>query len=51
MSSESIFIGAGLIIVLAVSCQLIATKLGIPALILLLPVGFVAGITTSTPSA
>jgi NhaP-type Na+/H+ or K+/H+ antiporter len=46
MSSESIFIGAGLIIVLAVSCQLIATKLGIPALILLLPVGFVAGILT-----
>jgi NhaP-type Na+/H+ or K+/H+ antiporter len=43
MSESEIFVGIGLIIGLAVACQVIAAKFGIPAITLLLPVGFAAG--------
>jgi len=48
LSDSQIFVGLALTIGLAVACQVIAAKLRIPAIILLLPVGFVAGwLTTS----
>jgi NhaP-type Na+/H+ or K+/H+ antiporter len=43
ISTSQILIGAGLIIVLAVGSQVLASRLAIPALIVLLPAGFVAG--------
>jgi NhaP-type Na+/H+ or K+/H+ antiporter len=48
MTSSQIFIGIGLTFGLAVVCQITATKFRIPAIILLLPVGFLAGVATST---
>jgi NhaP-type Na+/H+ or K+/H+ antiporter len=44
LSSSQIFLGIALTIGLAVSCQILASRLRIPAIILLLPVGFAAGI-------
>jgi NhaP-type Na+/H+ or K+/H+ antiporter len=38
--------GAGLVVVLAVGAQLVAARARLPAIVLLLPVGFVAGILT-----
>ncbi|RKE17694.1 sodium:proton antiporter [Streptomyces sp. TLI_171] len=46
MTSEQILIGAGLTVVLAVASQLLASRLRIPAIIVLLPVGFAAGAIT-----
>ncbi|WP_033217159.1 cation:proton antiporter [Kitasatospora phosalacinea] len=46
MTSEQILIGAGLTLVLAVASQLLAARLRIPAIIVLLPVGFAAGAVT-----
>ena len=44
MFSESqIFVGIGLIFALAVGCQIVAAKIAIPAIIVLLPIGFAAG--------
>jgi NhaP-type Na+/H+ or K+/H+ antiporter len=43
MSASQIFIGIGLTVGFAVACQIIASTLRIPAIILLLPVGFAAG--------
>jgi len=43
MSESQIFVGIGLIFALAVGCQIVASKFRIPAIILLLPVGFAAG--------
>jgi NhaP-type Na+/H+ or K+/H+ antiporter len=43
MSESQIFVGIGLIFGLAVGCQIVAAKFGIPAITLLLPVGFAAG--------
>jgi NhaP-type Na+/H+ or K+/H+ antiporter len=40
-------LGAGLTLVLAVGCQVLASRLRIPAIIVLLPVGFAAGALTS----
>lgn len=48
MSASQIFVGIGLTFALAVGCQIIAARYRIPAIILLLPVGFVAGFLTST---
>lgn len=42
MSTSSIFISFGLTVILAVGCQIAATRLRIPAIVLLLPVGFFA---------
>ncbi|MFD2419766.1 hypothetical protein [Amycolatopsis pigmentata] len=47
VTSDQVFVGLGLIVVLAVGCQAVARRLGIPALIVLLPVGCVAGALTS----
>ncbi|MFJ1758194.1 sodium:proton exchanger [Kitasatospora sp. NPDC088134] len=46
MTSEQILIGAGLTVVLAVASQLLAARVRVPAIIVLLPVGFAAGAVT-----
>ncbi|WP_069767806.1 sodium:proton antiporter [Streptomyces sp. LUP30] len=43
MTTNQVLTGMGLILVLAVGSQLVAARLRIPALIVLLPVGFAAG--------
>ncbi len=47
MSTDQVLSGVGLIVVLAVGSQVLASRLRIPALILLLPAGFIAGALTS----
>lgn len=47
MTTNQILIGVGLILVLAVGSQVLASQLRIPALIVLLPVGFAAGALTT----
>src|SRR5215467_1186441 len=47
MSTDQILFGVGLILVLAVGSQVLASRLRIPALIVLLPVGFTAGAITT----
>ena len=44
MTTNDILLGLGLVLVLAVSSQLLAWRLHIPAIVLLLPAGFIAGI-------
>ncbi|MGW7317546.1 cation:proton antiporter [Streptomyces sp. NPDC054865] len=46
MSEDDILLGIALIVALATACQILAGKLRVPALILLLPVGFAAGALT-----
>ncbi|MFF4553433.1 cation:proton antiporter [Streptomyces sp. NPDC001422] len=46
MTGNQVLEGLGLIVVLAVGSQLLASRLRIPALIVLLPVGFAAGALT-----
>ncbi|MFG2751545.1 cation:proton antiporter [Streptomyces xanthophaeus] len=46
MSEDDILLGIALIVTLATICQILAGKLRVPALILLLPVGFAAGALT-----
>jgi NhaP-type Na+/H+ or K+/H+ antiporter len=46
LSSDDILLGLALVIVLAVGSQLLARRLGLPAIVVLLPAGFVAGIAT-----
>src|SRR6516165_12448692 len=46
MTTDQILFGVGLIVVLAVGSQVLASQLRIPALIILLPVGFTAGALT-----
>ena len=47
MTSDQIYIGIGLTLVLAVACQLVGKFLRVPALIVLLPVGFAVGALTN----
>ncbi len=47
MTTNQILIGIGLILVLAVGSQVLASRLRIPAIIVLLPAGFIAGALTS----
>lgn len=47
LSTDEILAGLGLAIVLGISSQLVASRLHIPAIVLLLPVGFVAGAITN----
>jgi len=47
VTSNQVLAGVGLILVLAVGSQVLASRLRIPALILLLPAGFVAGAVTT----
>ena len=44
MSTDDVLLGLGLVLVLAVGSQLVAGRLRLPAIVVLLPVGFVAGI-------
>lgn len=46
MSTDQVLVGLGLIVVLAVGSQLLAGRLRVPALLVLLPVGFGAGALT-----
>ena len=46
MSTNQILFGLGLVLVLAVGSQLLARVLGVPALVVLLPAGFLAGVAT-----
>lgn len=43
LSTNNILTGLGLMIVLAIGCQLLAARLRLPAIVLLLPAGFIAG--------
>jgi NhaP-type Na+/H+ or K+/H+ antiporter len=47
VTTNQILLGVGLILTLAVGCQVLASRLKIPALILLLPAGFTAGAITT----
>jgi NhaP-type Na+/H+ or K+/H+ antiporter len=47
MSTDQILLGVGLILVLAVGSQVLASRLRIPALIILLPAGFTVGALTT----
>ena len=47
MTTDQVLFGVGLILVLAVGSQVLASRLRIPALIVLLPAGFIAGALTS----
>jgi NhaP-type Na+/H+ or K+/H+ antiporter len=46
MSTNQILFGLGLVLVLAVGSELLARPLGAPAIVVLLPAGFLAGIAT-----
>ncbi len=46
MTTNEILTGLGLVIVLAIASRLVAERLRIPAIVLLLPVGFIAGAIT-----
>src|SRR3954452_3272883 len=46
MTTDDVLIGLGLVLVLGVSSQLLAARLRLPAIVLLLPAGFLAGIAT-----
>jgi len=47
VTADQVLIGVGLILVLAVGSQVLASRLKIPAIILLLPAGFTAGAITT----
>ena len=47
MTTDQVLAGVGLILVLAVGSQVLASRLHIPALIILLPAGFIAGALTT----
>src|SRR4051812_25545297 len=46
MTTDQILLGVGLTVVLAVGSQALASRLRVPAIILLLPAGFIAGALT-----
>src|SRR5919108_12365 len=46
LSTDDILTGLGLVIVLAIGCQLVAARIRLPAIVLLLPAGFIAGAIT-----
>ena len=46
MDTDDVLLGLGLVLALAVSSQLLAARLRIPAIVVLLPAGFLAGIAT-----
>lgn len=46
LSTNQLLLGMGLVLVLAVGSQLLARVLGLPAIVVLLPAGFIAGILT-----
>src|SRR6266511_5694750 len=50
MTADQIFFGLGLTVVLAVGSQILASRVRIPALIVLLPVGFIAAASSARSS-
>jgi NhaP-type Na+/H+ or K+/H+ antiporter len=48
LSTDDVLLGLGLVVVLAIGSQIVARLLQLPAIVVLLPVGFVAGILTDT---
>ena len=48
MTTDEVLLGVGLIVALAVGSQVLASRLRIPAIILLLPAGFTAGAWAKT---
>jgi NhaP-type Na+/H+ or K+/H+ antiporter len=46
MTSDQILLGLGLVVALGVASQLVARRLRLPAIVVLLPVGFLAGVAT-----
>jgi NhaP-type Na+/H+ or K+/H+ antiporter len=46
MSTNEVLLGLGLVLVLAVGSQVLARRVGLPAIVVLLPAGFLAGIAT-----
>src|SRR6266496_3665600 len=46
LSTNEILFGLGLVLLLAVGSQLVARRLGLPAIVVLLPAGFLAGVAT-----
>src|SRR5680860_638133 len=46
MSTNEVLFGLGLVLVVAVSSQLVARRLSLPAIVVLLPAGFLAGAAT-----
>jgi NhaP-type Na+/H+ or K+/H+ antiporter len=49
VTTNQVLLGVGLILALAVGSQVIASRLRIPALIILLPAGFIAAAITTRP--
>jgi NhaP-type Na+/H+ or K+/H+ antiporter len=49
VTTNQVLLGVGLILALAVGSQVLASRLRIPALIILLPAGFIAGAITARP--
>lgn len=47
MTTDDVLLGLGLVLVLAVGSQLLAARLRLPAIVVLLPAGFLAGIATT----
>jgi NhaP-type Na+/H+ or K+/H+ antiporter len=47
VTTSQVLLGVGLIVTLAVGSQVLASRLRIPALIILLPAGFTAGAITT----
>ena len=48
LTADDVLLGLGLVVVLAIGAQILARLLRLPAIVVLLPVGFVAGILTDT---
>ena len=46
MTADDVMLGLGLVVVLAVGGQLVASRVRMPAIVILLPLGFLAGIVT-----
>jgi NhaP-type Na+/H+ or K+/H+ antiporter len=46
MSSDDVLLGLGLVMVLAVGAQMLAARLRLPAIVVLLPTGLLAGVAT-----
>jgi NhaP-type Na+/H+ or K+/H+ antiporter len=46
VSSDDVLLGLGLVLAIAVSSQLLAARLRLPAIVVLLPAGFIAGAAT-----
>ena len=47
MTTDQVLLGVGVILVLAVGSQVLASRLRMPAIIILLPAGFIAGALTT----